>query len=70
MKSFFKNWKTTAAGAAAVFGAAAHLLNGFVNGDWSMNSLMADASAIGAGIGLIFAKDGNVTGGTVRQPNT
>lgn len=67
MKSFFANWKTTAAGIAAVLGAASHIINGFVNGDWSMNSVTADLAAISAGIGLIFAKDGNVTGGNVRQ---
>lgn len=67
MKNFLANWKTTAAGIAAVLGALAHVLNGFATGDWSINTLMADISAAGAGVGLIFAKDGNVTGGTVRQ---
>lgn len=67
MKSISKNWKTTVAGAAAVLGAVAHLLNGFANGDWSMSSLTTDMTAISAGIGLLFAKDGNVTGGDTRQ---
>jgi hypothetical protein len=28
---------------------------------------LADLTALGSGLGLIFAKDGNVTGGTVKQ---
>jgi hypothetical protein len=60
-----KNWKTTASGSAAILVAAAHFLTGLVAGDTS--GWGADFAAISAAIGLLFAKDANVTGGTVRQ---
>lgn len=67
MKSFLTNWKTTAAGAAAILGAVADLLTQASTKTWDMNRLLADGAAASAGLGLIFAKDGNVTGGTVKQ---
>jgi len=59
------NYKTTFTGLAAIFAAAAHLLNSFVSGDFNM--VVADAGLIFAGMQGLFAKDNNVTGGTVRQ---
>lgn len=67
MKNFLSNWKTTAAGAAAIFGAIASVLTQASTKSWSMEQLMTDFTAASAGVGLIFAKDGNVTGGNVRQ---
>lgn len=62
MKSFSVNWKTTVAGAAVIalafVDSAVFDIPGFSIG-------MSEAVAIG--LGLIFAKDGDVTGGTVRQ---
>lgn len=59
------NWKTTAAGLATVLTAGGHLLTGIVAGDFS--SLGTDGPIILAGLIGLFAKDNNVTGGTVRQ---
>lgn len=61
-----KNWKTTAAGAAAILGALADLATQ-ASTNWDMTRLMADGTAIATGVGLLFAKDMNVTGGDVRQ---
>lgn len=56
-----KNWKTTLAGVAAILAVAAKVLTtGTV--DWA-----TDGPAVIAAIGLIAAKDSNVTGGTSKQ---
>lgn len=60
-----KNWKTTAAGAAAILTAGGHLINALVNGDFS--TIATDGPVIIAGLIGLLAKDSNVTGGTVRQ---
>ncbi len=55
-----KSWKTTLAGVAAIMSIVTKIVTtGAI--DWQ-----TDAPAIMAGIGLIAAKDGNVTGGTTR----
>ena len=60
MKSFFKNWKTSIAGIGVLLGLASKIsMMGF---DPS-SDILTGISAVG----LIFAKDGNVTGGTVQQ---
>jgi hypothetical protein len=59
------NWKTTAAGVAAILGAAASLISMFSKGSIDGNVLVTDLGLIGAGITGLFAKDNNVTGGTV-----
>lgn len=69
MKHFTINWKTTAAGGATILGALADVAHQFATGTWDGNRLLADATALVTGIGLIFAKDGNVTGGTTVQPS-
>jgi hypothetical protein len=50
------NWKTTAAGVAAILTALADMALAFSHGTISGN-LSADAAGILAGIGLIFARD-------------
>ncbi len=60
-----KNWKTTLGGVAAVLGALTEIAHAFATGtapNWE-----ADFTAISAGVGLVFAKDENVTGGSVPQ---
>lgn len=55
-----KNWKTTFSGLAAILVAVINAAVGMINGqpvDWAVTM-----SAILAGIGLITAKDHNVTG--------
>lgn len=60
--SILKNWKTSAAGAMMIVGGILSLL-GVKTG---IDPAAAGASIL-AGFGLIFAKDGNVTGGTNPQ---
>lgn len=62
---FGPNWKTTLAGAAAIAAGIAHVLVSLSNGD--LNAAVIDAGVIFAGIQGLFAKDHNVTGGTVSQ---
>jgi hypothetical protein len=65
--SLIKNWKTGLSGAALILTALADLATQAASGAWDGNRLIADLTALGSGLGLIFAKDGNVTGGTVKQ---
>ena len=58
MESILANWKTTAAGVAAVLTALGHALAQVSAGNFS-SSLDADLTAVVVGIGLIFAKDHN-----------
>ena len=60
-----KNRKTTIAGIAAILTGAAGLLNAISTGDWTHGE--AALAAIVSGIGLIVAKDHNVTGGSIQQ---
>lgn len=63
---FGTNWKTTIGGLlTAAMGAAS--LAGFKVGNAPVDPLTAIGMITG-GVGLAFAKDGNVTGGTVAQP--
>ena len=54
------NWKTTLAGIASLVTVAFSFVN---NGNVSGT----DIAAITAALGLLFAKDHNVTGGTKQQ---
>ena len=57
------NWKTTVMGALAILGAIISAASALIGGtpvDWTVVM-----TAILAGIGLIAAKDSNVTGGTI-----
>lgn len=60
-----KNWKTTTTGAIVILGVVAKVMNGGVS-----NISMSDITTLIGGIGLIMAKDSNVTGGTVGQLTT
>lgn len=55
-----RNWKTTLAGILAILGVAVKIAS-TGQGDAS------DLAAFLAGVGLLMAKDHNVTGGTVQQ---
>ena len=55
-----KNWKTTTAGILAILMSALNIYTKKTVGPEEM-------AGITAGIGLIVAKDSNVTGGTVQQ---
>lgn len=63
--NFLTNWKTTALGAAAIFTAGAHLLTQLAAGD--IGAIFVDGPVILAGVMGLFAKDADVTGGSVRQ---
>jgi hypothetical protein len=56
-----KNWKTTLTGIAAILAVVAKVLAD----PTSLNA--SDVGAVIAGIGLLTAKDHNVTGGAVQQ---
>ena len=60
-----KNWKTTLAGISAVLTSVAGLLHDISVGNYA--NIYVEVTGIVAGIGLIWAKDSNVTGGTVKQ---
>lgn len=65
MKSFLANWKTTATGAGMVLAGILSVFGIKVPG------MTVDPSTAGplilTGFGLLFAKDGNVTGGDTKQ---
>lgn len=60
-----KNWKTTLAGSGAILVAGGSLLTHLSAGDFS--TVGTDGAVIIAGLIGLFAKDSNVTGGTVKQ---
>lgn len=64
MGNFFTSWKTSFAGGSAMATAIFDLLS---TGGLKSPNLGTDLSAILAGLAGLFAKDANVTGGTVRQ---
>jgi len=63
MKSLAKNWKTTLAGVIALAITAVHIFDPAL----LTNSTYLTIVSVLGGLGLISAKDGNVTGGTVQQ---
>jgi len=70
MKSITINWKTSAAGAVSLLTGVAGLIQLLSSGAPLAQIISSPAAAeIITGVGLIFAKDGNVTGGTVVQPS-
>lgn len=60
MQNVLLNWKTSAAGFAAVLGAFADILHAVSQGQ--IPNLQVDIPALMSGVGLILAKDGGVTG--------
>lgn len=61
MKNFFTNWKTTSAGILLVIGSIVGVI--FAPAI-TVPVIMGAATGVLGGVGLIFAKDGDVTGGT------
>jgi len=68
LSSILINWKTTSAGAAAFVYALGDVTHQLYTQQWDTARLHSDAVAILAGIGFLFAKDHNVTGGTTVTP--
>ena len=60
------NWKTTVTGILTIVVALGSAVLGFLK-TGTIPDLGALVASITAGIGLITAKDSNVTGGTVQQ---
>jgi len=60
-----KSWKTTLAGVCAIVSALAAAGSAIAVGH--PVDYMTTFAAVMAGVGLITAKDSNVTGGTVQQ---
>ena len=56
------NWKTTLAGLATIMIPLLNQIIPVLPPPWA-----TIASGVAAGVGLLFAKDMNVTGGTVKQ---
>lgn len=61
------NWKTTAAGISAIVGGLVRAYFAYQSGQINEEAVMTTATAILTGIGLILAKDSDVTGGTKQQ---
>ncbi len=59
------SWKTTLMGIVAIMGSLIGIADHLING--TPVDLMVHLTAIGGGIGLLFAKDSNVTGGNVSN---
>lgn len=54
---FLVNWKTTLGGVASILGALADLAHQASSGAVDPNNAYLDLTALGAGLGLIFAQD-------------
>lgn len=62
-----KNWKTTSAGILMILGGIVRFYFAIKSGLINEESIMTSCTAILGGIGLMFSKDFNVTGGNVKQ---
>lgn len=62
-----KSWKTTSAGILMVVGGITRLAFAFKSGNFTEEAIMSSSTLIVGGLGLVFAKDSNVTGGDVQQ---
>jgi hypothetical protein len=63
----FLNWKTTSAGILAIVGAIVGLVFAIINKNLTPEVIMACVTGILGGIGLLFAKDNNTTGGNISN---
>jgi hypothetical protein len=62
-----KNWKTTSAGIIMIAGGIVRLAFAIKAGNFTEEAIMTSVTAITGGIGLLLAKDNDVTGGKVAQ---
>jgi hypothetical protein len=67
MKNILKNWKTTSSGLLLIAGGVARAYFAYQTGTINEEAIMTSTTSIVSGVGLIMAKDSNVTGGTVVQ---
>jgi hypothetical protein len=61
------SWKTTAAGVGAITTAIGIIAHMFATDMWDANQIGAAGMGIMTGLGLLFAKDHDVTGGSRPQ---
>ena len=61
------SWKTTSAGISAIAGSLIVLVFAVINKNVTAELLTGIVTGLLTGIGLIFAKDNNVTGGNVNN---
>lgn len=61
----FKNWKTTVFGTGGIMTALVDIISNFAAGTPEKINWAIDIPIIITGLGLVFAKDSNVTGGSV-----
>lgn len=61
----FKNWKTTLFGTGGIATALVDIISNYTTGTPEKINWTVDIPVIITGLGLLFAKDSNVTGGTV-----
>jgi hypothetical protein len=62
-----KNWKTTLFGSGGIAYCLFELVANFIAGTPEKINWAVAIPTIITGVGLIFAKDSNVTGGTINQ---
>jgi hypothetical protein len=62
-----KSWKTTSTGITMVVSGAVGFYFAFKSGNLNEATITASLTAVLGGVGLICAKDNNVTGGTKQQ---
>jgi uncharacterized membrane protein AbrB (regulator of aidB expression) len=62
-----KNWKTTSTGITMVVSGIVGLYFAWKSNNLNEGTITACLGSILGGIGLILAKDSNVTGGTIQQ---
>jgi len=64
-----KSWKTTSAGILMIVGAIVGLVFAFKTNNINEGTIMGAVTAVVGGVGLLVAKDNNVTGGTIVSAN-
>lgn len=60
-----KSWKTTSTGITMIAGAIVGLYFAYKSNNLNEGTIMGAVTAIIGGVGFLFSKDNNVTGGTV-----
>ena len=58
---FGKSWKTSSAGILAIIGGAVRLYFAIKSGQFTEEAVTTSATAILTGLGLLFARDNDVT---------
>jgi hypothetical protein len=64
-----KSWKTTSAGLLMIAGAIVGIVFAYINKTLTEGVVMSAITAIVGGVGLMTAKDSNITGGTTVSVN-